>query len=711
MATTRTRRKPTQIAAPNELSRDELLYLWTGHNLLDDAAAFHGASSRAIKKAWDAHWHQVLNDYVAQFPGYRPWAWWEFEPTEPRRTAYSAELGWTLQEPEYVYLSRLGLIDPKEEKAIDRAAYRPVLDDEAAYWDRAVRGAPESEWKPVSRWVALARKRNAADLERGHARGLWFDYQAADRVVQFFHVFVKHWQGAWAGKPFRLSTWQIYDVLYPIFGWKTLPMGVSAADAWELGPEERTEAEIYRRFKHAYMEVARKNGKSTLLAGVGLYLLCADREPGAQIFSAATKQEQAKIVWETATKITAKSSWLRDLLVLRRSTNSLCFDFQDSVYKPLSAEGHTQDGLHAHGNLIDEYHEHPTSEVLDVLETGTGARRQPLTWIITTAGARRDGPCWKERDYCTKVLEGHPDDSYFAYICSLNDVSQWDDETKWIEANPNLGISCYIGKLRDTAAKAKEMPSVLNDFLRKHCNIWTEQINYWLPMDKWDACGTDGDPREWRRAQLERLKGRPCVGALDLGATADLNAFVLVFQEDDGVIICIPWFWIPADNAALRSKNDRAPYVEAIRDGFIIGTEGNITEYSRVAADIVAICKEYAVAEIDVDPLFQGAQLCQQLGELGLKIVEFQQSDLNFAEPTRELEELVIAGKLHHGSNPVLRWMACNVVVRVNVNGNYRPDKKRSTEKIDGIVALIMGLGARKRIPKVLTPESWIALV
>ena len=527
-----------------------------------------------------------------------------------------------------------------------------------AYIDGVLSGTVEA-----CQWVRLACQRHVDDLAHGGERGLWFDDVAANHIVDFFR-FLKHSKGEWAGQPLELEPWQQF-YLWTLFGWKR--------------------ADGTRRFRTAYQEVARKNGKSTIAAGVGLYLLVADGEAGAEIYTAATKRDQARITHSEATRMVKGSPFLRQHVTAFK--DNLHIKDTASKFEPLGRDENSMHGLNIHGAIIDEVHAHPTREVWDVLETATGSRRQPLMFGITTAGYDRQSLCYQLHDYTEKVLAGTvADDSFHGVIYTLDDALGWEDEAQWVKANPNLGVSVKLDDLRRKAERAKEMPAALNAFLRLHMNIWTQSVSKWLDPERWMACAGDVD--------LDALRGRTCYAGLDLASTTDVSAFVLVFPPELGTdepyrVLCR--FFIPDEAMRLRSHRDRVPYDAWVRQGWITATPGNVIDYDWILAQVDEDARMYDLQEIAFDR-WGATKIIQSIEDRGLTCVQFGQGFASMNAPTKELEKLVLAGGIHHGGNPVLNWMADNAVVRIDPAGNLKPDKERSTEKIDGIVALIIGL-------------------
>jgi phage terminase large subunit-like protein len=358
-------------------------------------------------------------------------------------------------------------------------------------------------------------------------------------------------------------------------------------------------------------------------------------------------------------------------------------------YEPLGADADTMDGLNVHAAIIDELHMHKTPDVWNVLETATAARRQPLLFGITTAGFDRNSICWHLHDYGAKVLDGTiEDDSFFAYICTLDESDDWTNADLWIKSNPNLNVTVKLDDLSRKFKKARESAVFENEFKRLHLNVWTQQHTKWLNMEEWDACAGVVDPAA--------MEGKGCYGGLDLAPKRDLSALVLLFKTE-GIYKVVPYFWMPADNVKERERRDRLPYSRWIRDGLIRTTEGNVTDYSVIRKQIKEeIAKRFSIREIAFDP-YGATEMVSKLIARGLKMVEFRQTIQNFNEPTQKLEALVKSKHIHHGGHPILRAHAEAVTVKTDVNENLRPVKDTSTGRIDGIVALIMALSRGMR--------------
>lgn len=498
------------------------------------------------------------------------------------------------------------------------------------------------------------------------ASEFYFDERAASVACNFFEKLLVHSKGEWAGKPFELQPWQRNDIIRPLFGWKRRSDGT-------------------RRYRRAYIEVARKNGKSTIAAGIANLLLFADGEPGAEVYSAAADRDQASIVFTEARSMVESSPALSERAQVYK--RSIVVPATRSSYRVLSADAYTKHGLNAHGIVFDELHAQPNRDLWDVLTTSTGARRQPLIVAITTAGFDRNSICWEQHEYARQVLTGIIEDpSFFPYIAAAEESDDWLDEAVWSKANPGLGVTVKVDYLRNEARRAQHSPAYQNTFRRLHLNQWTQQETRWLDMEAWDACGEPVDAR--------LLAGQPCFGGLDLASSSDIASFVLCFPAEEGEeerFVWLPHFWIPAENLVERVRKDRVPYDAWSRQGLITVTEGNVIDYGYIVRDIEALAEKYNIREIAFDR-WGAFQVSQALEGAGLTMVGFGQGFASMSPPTKELLRVVLDGKLRHGGNPVLRWMADNMIVTTDPAGNVKPNKAKSREKIDGIVAGVMAL-------------------
>lgn len=521
---------------------------------------------------------------------------------------------------------------------------------------------------PVGRLVKLACERHIEDMANGRERGIYFDEGAANWAIEFFTK-LQHSKGEWAGGSFELAPWQAF-IVGSLFGWK--------------------QQDGRRRFRVAYCEVARKNGKTTLAAGIGLLLAFFDGEPGAEVYAAATKRDQAKIAWGDARAMVLASAPLKQRINVL--VGNLHSETNRSKFEPLGADTDGMDGLNIHGVIIDELHAHKTRAMWDVIQTATGARRQPLTFAITTAGFDKRTICWEQHDYGVKVLEGIlADDTFFPYIATIDEGDDWRDREVWAKANPNLGVSAKSDDMERKAEKAKQVPGEVNAFLRLHLDVWTTQTSRWLSDELW-ATG-DG------AVDAGALKGRPCYAALALSSTRDISALVLWFPDDAGGGDVLPFFFVPEDNVQDRSRVDMVPYDSWVDEGLITATPGNVVDYEAIRDKVNELGLVYEIREIG-SKRWNTPQIQQQLMGDGFEVKQFGDGYKDMSPGSKELEKMLREGKLRHGGNAVLRWMASNVAVRMDAEEHIRPDKEASTERFDGIEALIMAIGLN-----LVTPE------
>lgn len=516
---------------------------------------------------------------------------------------------------------------------------------------------------PACAYVQAACQRQLTDLQRDDLR--WrFDEERASHVCRFIEK-LPHIKGEWARnrKPIVLEPWQVF-LLTTLFGW--------------------VDDDGLRRFKTAYIEVPRKNAKSTLTSGIGLYLLAADGEEGAEVYSAATTRDQAKIVWQDAKRMADRTPGLQMRFGVETSTHSIHVEHTASWFRPLSRDqGGNLDGLNIHAALVDELHAHKTREVWDVLETGTGARQQPLLLAITTAGFNRAGICYEQRAYSIKILSGAvPDDEYFGIIYTIDDDDDWTDEANWVKANPNWGVSVNPKDIRRKARKAMEMAAAQNNFLTKHLNVWVNADTAWMDMRAWDACHA-------LTLNIEDYAGRPCYIGLDLASKVDIADVSIMFPEEDGSFAEFHRHYLPED-AAESGKNSQ--YSGWGRTDDLILTPGNVTDFARIEDDLRDLASRFDVQEVAYDP-WQAQYLANNLMEAGLPMVEYRQTVQNMSEPMKQLEALVLSGQWRHTGDPVQTWMVSNVVAHLDAKDNIYPRKEFPENKIDGVVATIMALG------------------
>ena len=511
----------------------------------------------------------------------------------------------------------------------------------------------------VCEFVTLAVKRYYNDLENALDKGWYFNRKAAIRAIGFIEK-LKHTKGKWAGQRFKLESWQQF-ILWNIFGWM--------------------KADGTRRFRYVYVEIARKNGKTALSAGIGLYMLFADGEARPEVYSAATVKDQARICFSDAVEIVKKTD-LKNYLSPYR--NSIVYELKGGTMKPLSSDYGTHDGLNPSCGIIDEFHAHKDSGMFDVIKSAFGARRQPLMFIITTAGFNKNGACYAYRSNVIKILQGiNEDDSLFGIIYTLDSKEEWDNPKMWIKSNPNLGVSVFPEYLADQVNDAKNRPEAVRNVMTKNVNLWVDAEKTWILDDMWQKCiGT---------TDIKSLRGCKCWGGLDLSNVSDITAFVLLFHENEKFQL-LPFFWIPEDKMLEKIRKENINYDKWSSLGFVKVTAGNVLDYDFVKADILQIAEIYDLQSTAYDR-WNASQTIIDLQNEGMECSPFGQGYGSMGAPTKEFEKMVLTEKIEHFGNPVLRWMMASTVVKTDPAGNIKPDKEKSSQKIDGIVASIMALG------------------
>lgn len=499
-----------------------------------------------------------------------------------------------------------------------------------------------------------------------------YDQDAADRAVAFFSECLTHTTGEWRGQPFVLSDWQA-DMVRAIFGWKR-PDGT-------------------RRYRTVFVFIPRKAGKTTLAAGLALYAAFADGEPGAQVINAAADREQAALCFDTAKQmVEAEPELMGRADVFKRA---ITIPETGSSYRVLSSDAYTKHGLNCHYIGADELHCWPGRDLWDTLVTSTGARRQPLTVVTTTAGYDKHSLCYELYDYAVKVRDGIvADDAFLPVIFEAGADDDWKEPTTWAKAHPGYGVTVQHEYFEAECAKAQATPAYENTFRRLLLNQWTEQDSRWLAMDAWDAC----------RVDLPDLQHAECWAGLDLASTTDITALVLAFPRADKLVL-VPHFWIPQDRIRERVRRDRVPYDVWVRDGLVTATDGAVTDYDRIRADIQLIAERYRIKEIAFDR-WNATQLASQLQGDGFAMVGFGQGFASMSAPAKELERRIVGRELEHDGNAVLRWMIANVTVSQDPAGNLKPDKAKSTERIDGVVAACMAIG-RWQVAETAAPNVY----
>ena len=501
----------------------------------------------------------------------------------------------------------------------------------------------------------------------------WFDKAAAAHAAEFFPDMLVHTEAEWKGDPFELEEWQSMFIRR-LFGWKRR----DGSGRNGTGPDAT------RRYRVGYMEIPKKNGKSTMIAGLGNYLLYADNEPGSKVFSAAGDRDQAGMIFEPAKQMVMENPILDKASHIYKK--SIVVKDTGAIYKVLSADSYTKHGLNAHGVLFDELHVQKKWDLYNTLRYAGASRRQPLFIMITTAGIYDpESVAWSQHKYAEDVLAGVIDDPHFlAVIYKADDDEDWTDEKVWAKANPNLGISVKIDSMREECVRAQENPAEENNFRQLRLNQWTQQRSRWIPVKKWDECYEDYTE--------EDLLGRECHGGLDLGSVSDLTSFSLAFPDEDSVKI-LHWAWCPEATLRATKNQYREAYIQWARDGDLRVSDGDTIDYGQVREDILQIAEKYKLVDFNVDRLFQADQLTQELADEGMVPVPMGQGMYSMAAPMREFEDRLLSGRIKHNGDPVLRWAVNNICVKRDAAGNVKPDKGENPQaKIDPFVSLVMAL-------------------
>lgn len=492
-----------------------------------------------------------------------------------------------------------------------------------------------------------------------------YDKKKADRAVTFIENLC-HTKGKWAGTPFWLLPWQ-EQLIRDIFG--------------IVKPDGN------RQFRTAFVEICKKVGKSELAAAVALYLLYADNEPSAEVYGAAADRQQASIVFDVAKQMVEMSPALMKRSKLMGATKRIVNYSNAGYYQVLSAEVGGKHGFSVSGLVFDEIHTQPNRQLYDVLTKGSSdARQNPLHFIITTAGNDRHSIAYELHTKAVDILEGRRvDPTFYPVVYGLKDDEDWEDEANWYKVNPSLGYTVDIERLRDAYREAKQNPADEITFKWLRCNMWVSSTVAWIP----DAIYMRGN----EPIDMDALAGRDCYAGLDLSSTGDITALVLIFppRDEEEKYVLLPYFWIPEETIPRRVKANSVPYDIWEKQGYIMSTEGNVIHYDFIEKFIMDLSEKYHILEIAVDR-WNATQMIQNLEGEGFTIVPFGQGFSSMSTPTKEFYRLLMEGRIIHGGNPVLRWMAGNVVIDTDPAGNIKVTKAKSKEKIDGIVAAIMAL-------------------
>lgn len=492
-----------------------------------------------------------------------------------------------------------------------------------------------------------------------------YDKKKADRAVTFIENLC-HTKGKWAGTPFWLLPWQ-EQLIRDIFG--------------IVKPDGN------RQFRTAFVEICKKVGKSELAAAVALYLLYADNEPSAEVYGAAADRQQASIVFDVAKQMVEMSPALMKRSKLMGATKRIVNYSNAGYYQVLSAEVGGKHGFSVSGLVFDEIHTQPNRQLYDVLTKGSSdARQNPLHFIITTAGNDRHSIAFELHTKAVDILEGRRvDPTFYPVVYGLKDDEDWEDEANWYKVNPSLGYTVDIERLKDAYREAKQNPADEITFKWLRCNMWVSSTVAWIP----DAIYMRGN----EPIDMDALAGRDCYAGLDLSSTGDITALVLIFppRDEEEKYVLLPYFWIPEETIPRRVKANSVPYDIWEKQGYIMSTEGNVIHYDFIEKFIMDLSEKYHILEIAVDR-WNATQMIQNLEGEGFTIVPFGQGFSSMSAPTKEFYRLLMEGRIIHGGNPVLRWMAGNVVIDTDPAGNIKVTKAKSKEKIDGIVAAIMAL-------------------
>ncbi len=488
----------------------------------------------------------------------------------------------------------------------------------------------------------------------------------AARAIRLINQ-LTHTKGKFAGQTFNLRPWQT-QILQALF--KTRPDGL-------------------RQYRTALLMLPRKNGKSEMAAALAIYFLLFDGEIGAEVYSAASDKDQAALVFNVAAQMIRNDRELDAQCEIIDSQKRIVHRKTGSFYRAISAEAYSKHGFNASVVIYDELHAAPNRELWDVLATSQGARAQPLMIAITTAGFDRQSILWELYSHAKNVLANPAlDPTFLPLLFEAPIDADWTDEQVWQAANPALGDFRSIEEMRIMADRAKAIPAQQNTFRRLYLNQWTEQDERWIDLATWDRGNGAVD--------VDSLAGRECYAGLDLASTRDVTAFVLVFPNDDGTLDVLPYFWVPDESLRERVRRDRVKYDEWLREGWIRSTPGNVCDYDVVREHIRELSEQFDIREVAYDR-WGATQLVTQLQADGAVVSPMGQGFGSLSAPTKEFDKLIAGGLIRHGGHPVLRWMAGNVAIEQDAAGNVKPSKKKSTEKIDGIVALIMAVDRATR--------------
>lgn len=508
--------------------------------------------------------------------------------------------------------------------------------------------------------VQNACKRHLNDLQKSEGDYPYkFDINRANHVFNFFEKFCKHSKGEWAGQPIKLELWQKF-LLGSLFGW--------------VRKSDNT-----RRFTLSYTQIARKQGKSLMSSGLSLYMFMIDNEQGAECYTASIKRDTAKIVWNDAMRMVKASPLLRKNVRIQESLNTMSYG--NSVLKALSADS-GQDGLNIHYFSLDEYHLLKNNEMYDVLVSGMGARRNPLGFIITTAGDSKGGtsPCYRLYEYGKQVLDGTlQNENMFFYIAEMDGPEQIHDPNNWIMSNPNLDVTVNQDSLMQAYTRAVD-GGEMDNFMIKHMNMWIQRKDSYFPLDKWANFPTS-----------ENLKGKDCYIGIDLSSKIDLTSVSAVFPLDNGKYAVLNHNFMPSESLNEKERIDKVPYKKWVQDGYITLTTGDVVDVDFIFEYIKELSEQYSIIDIGCDP-WNATALMTMLSNEGFTVHEVRQGYRTLSEPIKFTKELMIQEKFIHGNNPVLKWATANAVAQFDANENVILNKAKSINRIDPIASTVTGM-------------------
>lgn len=498
---------------------------------------------------------------------------------------------------------------------------------------------------------------------RASADGCRWSPEHAAHAVHFFERYLRLWEGEQAGRPFRLQPWQ-RDYVATLFGWRRSDDGT-------------------RRYRESVFFVPRKNGKTTIMAGLALYMLCCDQEQGGQVYCAAFSQDQATLLFNSAVAMVENSATLSRILRVLHGARRIVHPRSRSFLRAIPADARGVQGFGPQAVFFDELHTQRTRELYDALKSASGARRQPLMISLSTAGHNKASICYELWHYARQVRDGLIDCQYLLpCICEAPEGADWKDEAVWRACNPNFGVSVQPQFLRQEAEKAERLPGYENTFRRYYLNQWTEQAVRWISLDDWDAC----------RGELPDLSGRPCWIGIDLSATTDITAVAAAFLLPDERVALKTWFFVPGERAEQREQLDGVPFVSWASQGHVRLSMSRTIQPEHVVDLVLSLSRTYDIREIVMDP-WQGIAVRQRLVDEGLLVADHRQGFASMSGPSKEFERRVIERRLLHDGHPVMRWMIGNTAIDEDAAGNIKPTKSRSGDRIDGVVAAIMAVG------------------